>query len=122
MPKALLFLIVFTLFLCLTICSRSYKDGMTKYFCKKKLKYNSNGPLYDLCLEGSSYFSYSMTGFKNGLLACRDAFKHERWNCTTHDNNSVYKLFGTVMARGELVSISNHCCELIISICQVCNK
>ena len=117
MPKALLSITVFTLFLCSTICSRSYKDGMTKYFCKKKLKYNSNGPLYDLCLEGSSYFSYSITGFKNGLLACREAFKHERWNCTTHENNSVYKFFCTVMARGKLVSFSNHFYGLIISIC-----
>lgn len=80
------------------------KENLATEVCKhqmKKLGYNLQRPLFNLCQESNTLFTEAINGFKQGITQCNRSFGRMRWNCTNQSTGKINVLFGIVMARGS---------------------
>lgn len=80
------------------------KENLATEVCKhqmKKLGYNLQRPLFNLCQESNTLFTEAINGFKQGITQCNRSFGRMRWNCTNQSTGKINVLFGIVMARGK---------------------
>ena len=100
----------FHLGLILLFLSCSYSDqiraSVSESICREYMGIASKSPLLKLCRNKPSLFDQAQKGFNKGVQECRDAFRAQRWNCTTEEGKERYKLFGTPMSRSKCVLFS----------------
>jgi hypothetical protein len=53
----------------------------------------------DVCLQQPTVMQAVASGAARGIGECQHQFRHERWNCSTHNDEN--QLFGTTLDRGE---------------------
>ena len=99
----------FHLGLILLFLSCSYSDqiraSVSESICREYMGIASKSPLLKLCRNKPSLFDQAQKGFNKGVQECRDAFRAQRWNCTTEEGKERYKLFGTPMSRSKCIYV-----------------